>query len=468
MVESSRPIETAAPVEAGDALAELYRSWGILDLLGETVERIPVQWLQILNIARCLLAGRPVPGVALPEEMAGLLAREEQVTYERRKVTVTRRTANFAVHDDPQVRPIESIAEFPRVLVNQRMWQYIDPDVFLYKLYTHDVLVKEKEQTREIAEETEETIEEWVPVYKPRHKRRQKVLVLRDTSSSMNDNNKGIFAKAVALAYLIKAHEEGAEISDRSYANTVHPRLRARTTEEFGAVARRILKEGNYGTTDLAAALDATIAEIRREEVGYDANARAKTEILLISDCENPVMLPPLPPGVTVNTLHLEGGREGLMLRDYQERLREIQEISRLFVRIDTSALQFPDALREAWLVLQESAAAAREEQARAMSLAEAERDPSARARSSTVERLAAIYERLGEGNRDYRSMKIRMGGGGLGSQTAALAWLRALWSAVRRLLHAAPTARRPAPPKHVAQGHVAMAGGRIEFRPKH
>src|SRR3712207_1098200 len=133
MAERNRLVQAPAPAADQDALAALYRSWGILDLLGETVERIPVQWLQILNIARCLLDGRRVPGVALPEEMAGLLAREEQVTYERRTITVTRRAANFAWHDDPQVRPIESMAEFPRVLLNQRMWQYIDPDLFLYK-----------------------------------------------------------------------------------------------------------------------------------------------------------------------------------------------------------------------------------------------------------------------------------------------------------------------------------------------
>jgi Mg-chelatase subunit ChlD len=468
MADANASVQAAAPTDDGDALVELYRSWGILDLLGETVERMPAEWLEILNIARCLLSGRPIPGVALPEEMLALLAREEQVTYERRTFTVTRRRTGVAVVDEPQVRPIESMAEFPRVLVNQRMWQYIDADLFLYKLYTHDVLVKEKEQVREIAEETEETVEEWVPVYKPRHKRRQKVLVLRDTSSSMNDNRKGVFAKAVALAYLIKAHEEGAEVSDRSYANRVHPRLRATTTEEFGAIARRILKEGNYGTTDLAAALDVTISEIRREEVGFDANARAKTEILLISDCENPVALPPLPPGVTVNTLHLEGGREGLMLRDYQERLREIQEISRLFLRIDTSALRLPDALEEAWLVLQESAAGVQEEQARGATLADADRDPSARARASTVERLTAIYDRLGEQNKDYRAMKVRLGGGGLGSRMPALAWLRMLWAVLLRAVGGARAPRPRVRPRRVVEGHIAMVGGRVEFRPKH
>jgi hypothetical protein len=467
MAEAHRlrgPIQSA---HEPDELARLYRSWGILDLLGETIDRVPAEWLQIMNIARTLLDGRPLPGVTLPDEMASLLRREEQVTYERRTVTITRRQAGFAVLDDPQVRPIESVAEFPRVLVNQRMWQYIDPDLFLYKLYTHDVLVKEQEETREFAEESQETIEELVPVYKPRHKRRQKVLVLRDTSSSMNDNRKGIFAKAVALAYLIKAHEEEAEVADRSYANRVHPRLRARTTEEFGAVARRILKEGYYGTTDLATALDVTMSEIRREEIGFDANAKAKTEILLISDCENPVMLPPLPPGVTINTLHLEGGREGRMLAAYPERLREIQQISKLFVRIDTSALQIPDSLDEAWTVLQEQVALD-EADREVAGYVGAEEDVTPLDRAHSVERLMRIYERLGEGNKDYRAMKVRLRGGGLGQEIPLLAWLRAIAAMVRRLVQQSNGDQSRVRPRRSPAPRVAIAGGRIEFRQKH
>jgi Mg-chelatase subunit ChlD len=450
-------------------LARLYRSWEILDLLDETVAQLPAQWLLIMNIARHLLDGMPIPGITLPDELTNLVTRDGEVAYERRKVVVKRTNPRPPLMDEPQVRPIESIAEFPRILVNHRMWQFIDADLFLYKVFTHDVLIKEKDQSDGSLDEDEEVIEEFVKVVKPRRKRRQRVLLLRDTSSSMNDNNKGIFAKAVALAYLIKAREEGAEVSDRSFANRVHPRLRARADEEFAPIARRILKEGYYGTTDLASALEVTMAEIRREEVGYDANARAKTEILLISDCENPVMLPPLPPGVTINTLHLEGGREGLMLADYQDRLREIQDISSLFVRIDTSALQLSDAIREAWTVFEEEAAVVQELSAQ-RTPADVEADPTLRERVRRVQRLSAIYERMADQSkehREFRALRAQFKKGHLGTERQDWSFLAALWSFVQQMFGRTPVAAHSSHQPHTPEHHLAAAMGHIEFRRK-
>ena len=36
-------------------LQDLYRSWRILDLVGETVNELPPEWLRILEIARNLM-----------------------------------------------------------------------------------------------------------------------------------------------------------------------------------------------------------------------------------------------------------------------------------------------------------------------------------------------------------------------------------------------------------------------------
>ncbi len=461
--ERTPPVSDVAPSD----LAALYQSWQILDLLGDTIEQLPREWLQILNVARTLLDGDPIPGVSLPDGIGSLITRDAEFTYERRRVSVTRRHTRAPLEDEPQVRPIESFAEFPRILMNQRMWQFIDSDLFFYKICTHDVLVKEKEQSDEsIDEDVEDTFEELVKVAKPPRRKRQRVLVLRDTSSSMNDGNKGIFAKAVALAYLIKAYEEGSEVSDRSYANRVHPRLSATTPAEFAAVAQRILKEGYYGTTNLADALRITMAEIRREEIGFDPHARAKTEILLISDCENPVELPPLPPGVTINTLHLEGGKEGRMLRDYQHRLREIQQISTMFVRIDTSALQLPDTIRDAWAVLQESDAVASELNPD-LPVEGAEPDPELRRRARAVEHLTAIYERMSEQNRGYRALKSRTGRAHPRADLQEAALLRVIWLAIAQTMTSLRAAWRRVhharPPVHLMD--VAM--GHIEFRPK-
>jgi hypothetical protein len=463
MVQADQAVPYAG---AASDLAGLYRSWQILDLLGMTVEQLPPAWLQILNIARTLLDGNPIPGVTLPAEVTELVSRDADFTWERRTVTIARKSTVLPFQDEPQVRPIESIAEYPRILMNQRMWQFIDSDLFFYKVCTHDVLVKEKDQSNEpLEEDIEDTIEELVKVAKPPRRKRQRVLVLRDTSSSMNDGNKGIFAKAVALAYLIKAYEEGAEIGDRSYANRVHPRLRAKTAAEFAAVAQRILKEGYYGTTNLADALRVTMAEIRKEEVGFDPHARAKTEILLISDCENPVELPPLPPGVTINTLHLEGGREGLMLRDYPDRLREIQGVSKLFVRIDTSALQLPDTARDAWAVLQEMAAA--EELSAVLPLEGAEPDPSLRERARIAERLSLLYERLGDQSKEYRALRSRVALGAPRPGLGRVPFLRALWLLIARLAQRLGVLRHAPHPERETAHHLAVGMGRIEIRPK-
>jgi hypothetical protein len=465
MANSERSVPFVDPPPSD--LAMLYQSWRIVDLLGETIEKLPPEWLRILNIARTLLDGDQIPGISVPDGISTLVKRDPEFTYERRKVSITHKQKRAPLEDEPQVRPIESFAEFPRILMNQRMWQFIDSELFFYKICTHDVLVKEKETSDEsVDEEIEDTIEQLVKVAKPPRRKRQRVLVLRDTSSSMNDGNKGLFAKAVALAYLIKAQEEGAEVSDRSYANRVHARLRATSVDEFAVIARRILKEGYYGTTNLADALRVTMAEIRREEVGFDPHARAKTEILLISDCENPVELPPLPPGVTINTLHLEGGKEGRMLRDYQYRLEEIQQISTLFVRIDTSALQLPDTIRDAWSILQETAALEQELNPD-LPLEGVEPDPEQRRRAREIDQLSLIYERMSEQNKDYRALKSRMGRGQPRIDLQHFAGLRVVWLAIvglaRRLwemLHGAHHAR--------PQPHLMDAGmGHIEFRPK-
>ncbi len=442
------------PVVDSPDLADLYRSWGILDLVRESVEAMPPAWLQILNIARNLLDGRALPGVPLPAELTALLARDGDVRYERRTVRRQARPSGPPRPEDPEVRPIDSFAEFPRIILGQRMWQFIDPDLFFYRIYAHDVLIRAPDETP-ITVDDEEDIEEVVTVTKVRRRPRQKVLVLRDTSSSMRDRNKGIFAKAVALAYLIKAHEEGAEVADRSFANTVHPRLRAASAEEFAAIARRILREGYYGTTNLAAALEATMAEIRREELGLNPYARAKTEILLISDCENPEKLPPLPPGVTINTLHLEGGREGLMLRDYQERLREIQEISNLFVKIDTSALELPDAAHEAWALLEELRALRDDE-------ADGRNDGAAQDRQERVRQAAQllkVYDRMAKGAKAYRSWSLQLRRELPGARAGLIELLMALAERLRALLERLAT--------RLGHGRHDGAGARVVFRPR-
>ena len=100
--------EVALPPTAGTIKAELqdlYRSWRILDLVGETAAEMPPEWLRILEIARNIMLHRPIPGVELPEDVVNLVSPAEaiyttQIRVERKKRVV------YPVTGDTQVRPL--------------------------------------------------------------------------------------------------------------------------------------------------------------------------------------------------------------------------------------------------------------------------------------------------------------------------------------------------------------------------
>ena len=67
-------VEIAAPTTPGTLKAELeglYRSWRMLDVLNETIATMPPGWLRVLGIARNIMLRRPLPGVEVPDEVAG-------------------------------------------------------------------------------------------------------------------------------------------------------------------------------------------------------------------------------------------------------------------------------------------------------------------------------------------------------------------------------------------------------------
>jgi uncharacterized protein with von Willebrand factor type A (vWA) domain len=74
-------------------------------------------------------------------------------------------------------------------------------------------------------------VEVRVPTGGLSRKKRQKVYALLDVSNSMRDANKDVFAKALVLAYLLIALEEGAELFLRTFANSVHERSDCRSPE---------------------------------------------------------------------------------------------------------------------------------------------------------------------------------------------------------------------------------------------
>src|SRR5688572_3926456 len=84
MANNERPAPAVEPPSTD--LAALYQSWRIIDLLGETIEQLPPAWLKILNIARTLLDGDPIPGMSVPDGLTALVTRDPEFTYERRRV----------------------------------------------------------------------------------------------------------------------------------------------------------------------------------------------------------------------------------------------------------------------------------------------------------------------------------------------------------------------------------------------
>ncbi len=128
--------EVALPPTAGTIKAELqdlYRSWRILDLVGETVNELPPEWLRILEIARNIMLHRPIPGVELPEDVVNLVSPAEaiyttQIRVERKKRVV------YPVTGDTQVRPLHNLTDFPQVTLPDMMLRSISQELFDFRL----------------------------------------------------------------------------------------------------------------------------------------------------------------------------------------------------------------------------------------------------------------------------------------------------------------------------------------------
>lgn len=343
----------AAPIHAlREDLAALYRSWEMLDLLGETVAAMPPQWLAILNIARNLLEGDPPPGVDVPDDLLNLIgpAEREIVTVER---TEHRRRMVISPSDDTTLQPLRHIYDYDRITLPDLMLRDLDRELFEFRLLSGSINGQYPVDARPTTEEWDELVEERIRTRRPVRKRRQKVYVLLDVSNSMREENRAIFAKALVLAYLVSAAAEGSRLYFRTFANTVHERSDCTSREGFPALARRVLGVAPDGGTDIKRALDVAITDIRRLD---ELNTFERlfevppTEILLVSDCES-YSVPYIPAGIKLHTVHLGGRR---MMSAYEQGFARIMAESTTFHEIHTAALELPDTARERWLLLQD------------------------------------------------------------------------------------------------------------------
>ena len=419
--------EVAAPIAPGTLKAELsglYRSWRILDLLGETTSTMPPQWLRILEIARTILLHRPLPGVDVPDTLALLVTPPEpqfttQVRIERKKRVV------YPLTGDTAVQPLKSLTDFPQVTLPDLMLREISRELFDFRLISGGINGLYNIDAGPAEMEYDDVVEVRVPTGGLSRKKRQKVYALLDVSNSMRDANKEVFAKALLLAYLLIAVEEGAQIFLRTFGNTVHERSDCRTPEEFAALAQRVLRVTPEGSTDIKRALDIAVGDIRSLD-GYTTlehlGEAPPTEILLISDCES-YDVPYLPKGIGLHTVHL---RAGQMMKAYRAGFERIKAESKTFTEIDTTLLALPDATRERWLLEQDGRSLERSLELRALERA----DPEEEKRRS----LLMAYQRMNE-----KKSRLRRGAKSINGMTmrpsfSLSAFLWALVDQVRRI----------------------------------
>lgn len=354
--------EVAAPPTPGTVRAELeslYRSWRILDLLGETVESMPPEWLRILEIARNILLHRPLPGVEMPDVLDHLVTPAEAVFHTQIRVERKKRVV-YPITGDTAVQPLHNLTDFAQVTLPDMMLRSISQELFDFRLISGGINGLYNIDTGPAEQEYDEIREVRVPTGGMSRKKRQKVYALLDVSNSMRDANKETFAKALLLAYLLIAIEEGSQIFLRTFGNTVHPRSDCASAEEFAELAQRILRVTPDGATDIKAALDTAVGDIRSLD-SYNTLAHLgeapPTEILLISDCES-YDAPYLPKGIRLHTVHLKGGK---MMTAYRKGFERIKAESKTFTEIDTTLLALPDSTRDRWLLEQDGRSLERE-----------------------------------------------------------------------------------------------------------
>lgn len=448
--EAIRTSPIDAPVSPGEELEALYRSWRILDLVGETVDSMPPEWLQVLNIARNLAMGRDIPGVDVPDELRALVASQPDV-YTTVTHTERRRRVVDPLRGDTTVQPLRDISDLPRATLPDLMLRDIDPELFEFQLVSGGI---NGVYTRDLApavEEYDEIIEERVPVPAHRKRKRQEVYALLDVSNSMRDHNKAIFARALMLAYLLSACDERAHIYFRSFANTVHERTDCSEPGGFAEVARRILRISPDGSTDIRRAIITAIEDIKAlgHTPGSPQGFAAKgTEILLISDCES-YSVPFVPAGIKLHTVHLD---KGWMQRGYQEGFERIREQSKTFHQIDTSNLVMPATTRERWLLRQDMTP-----QDDDAPVAAGDDEPG---QSGAVTRSAvhAAYARMATAD-TRQGGRVSFGGTGGLVQPAAVNPFRIMWRMLKQVCHVPHRA-----PRH-ANNAGAIAASGVQFR---
>jgi len=450
-MSETRPPGATQLLRVQDDLESLYRSWEIIDLLGETVAELPVEWLKILNVARTLTTGQPLAGIDLPGDVQKLL-KPWEAEYETVRHVQTKRRIVYPVTGDSSVQPLRNVMDFPHITMPDLLLRSSSPDVFDYRLLAGDIHGLYNTAPGPAEEDYDEVTEERVLRGSPNRRKRQKVYALLDVSNSMRDANKMLFAKALLLAYLVTAHKERAHLCFRTFANSVHPRSDVRDGEGFPELAKRVLSVTPDGSTDIKAALAAAIGDINAlDGVGHGKAAfgESTTELLLISDCES-YFVPGVPAGIKLHTVHLKGGP---MLQGYTESFEQIRSASATFTELDTTRFVLPETSRDRWLLHQDGRTLEPVGNAAAVEAGRNKED-----RLHRREQLLQTYQRMSANEKPTKAKRAKSSNFN-GANTGAFAHLfRQLAALFRRLLHPFGGSKPKARP---------VAAGGVHFRPR-
>lgn len=397
MNREHEPLHIERVKELRNELEELYRSWGVFDLLNTTVDRLPPYWLDILNIARNLLDGKPIPGVRVPNALRALTERSVKIDYEKRTVTRRWQEPTEIPSTDIDVRPIETLNELPKVLPPYLLLADVEPDLFTYNAASGNIPIKEHQKPRIVLEEKSDTVEELEEVRKIGSSMRQKVYALLDVSTSMPYNNKFIFAKAVMMAYLAKAYEEQAQIYFRPFAGSTGGRIDCVSSSQFPGLAEYVLKIGAYSGTDISTPLRFAISDIQDID-GLKGDRYATTEILLITDGASYTQIPRIPRNMTLHTLHIQAGNEAYMDPSltpqwYAARVQELADASKTFTVINPANLALPSAERDAWLLREEVGKL--EDELSSKDLGNAQNDTDLKNRIKKAKQMSTAYKKM-------------------------------------------------------------------------
>lgn len=172
--------------------------------------------------------------------------------------------------DNMDVGIVENPEEVASALSSELAMEEIAPELFYKKLLAGETLKRE-----------------WREKYKrpmpATGDEKQYTHVLLDVSSSMeNDDGRDAMARALAIAFLKRGYDEGAQFLLRPFAGSPGSLLKGEEQHELTDIVRTLLRLSmNGGSTDIQEALERAVADIEADgEFG-------KADLLLLTDGES-------------------------------------------------------------------------------------------------------------------------------------------------------------------------------------